>query len=234
MSAELLRVAAAALGPLVDDVIFVGGATIHLWVTEPGAPPTRATEDVDVICDTASLIEYYRLAERLRERGFGERIDEPVICRWHHRKSGLVLDVMPKEESVLGFSNPWFKLAMEGAVERELSADVRLRAAVPPTIIATKLAAWKGRGEGDILLSLDVHDILVLIDGRPELAAELAGQPSDLRTYVARELTELRGDPDFDYAVESALRGYGPLSAERSKIVRDRLNTIVNGLLSLR
>lgn len=77
MSVELLRLAAATLGPLVDDVVFVGGATVDLWVTEPGAPPTRATEDVDVICDTASLVDYYRLAERLRERGFGERVGEP-------------------------------------------------------------------------------------------------------------------------------------------------------------
>ena len=39
MSALQLEAAAAVLGPLVDDVVFVGGATVHLWITEPGAPP---------------------------------------------------------------------------------------------------------------------------------------------------------------------------------------------------
>jgi hypothetical protein len=32
---ELLEIAADALGELLDDVMFVGGATIELWVTRP-------------------------------------------------------------------------------------------------------------------------------------------------------------------------------------------------------
>lgn len=50
MSAAQLELAADILGPLVDEVVFVGGATIHLWLSEEGAPPARATDDVDVIC----------------------------------------------------------------------------------------------------------------------------------------------------------------------------------------
>lgn len=60
MSAAQLEVAAELLGPLLDEVVFVGGATVHLWLTEPGAPPARATEDVDVICEVASRAEYLR------------------------------------------------------------------------------------------------------------------------------------------------------------------------------
>lgn len=70
--------AADILGPLVDDVVFVGGATIHLWLTETAAPPVRATDDVDVICDVSSYVQYQALAERLRDRGLEEAIDEPV------------------------------------------------------------------------------------------------------------------------------------------------------------
>ena len=44
------------------------------------------------------------------------------------------------------------------------------RAVAPPIVIATKLAAWRGRGAGDVLRSLDVHDIVVLVDGRPSSA----------------------------------------------------------------
>ena len=33
-SEALLELAADILGPLVDDVVFVGGATVHLWLTE--------------------------------------------------------------------------------------------------------------------------------------------------------------------------------------------------------
>ena len=82
MSALQLEAAAAILGPVLNEVVFVGGATIHLWLTESGAPPARATDDVDVICEVATRVEYYRLGSRLRERGLHEDPAEPVICRW--------------------------------------------------------------------------------------------------------------------------------------------------------
>jgi hypothetical protein len=102
VSEALLETAANILGPLVDEVVFVGGATIHLWLTEAAAPPVRATDDVDVICDVTSYVQYQALAERLRDRGLEEAIDEPVICRWRHRDTGLAIDVMPTSEDVLG------------------------------------------------------------------------------------------------------------------------------------
>ncbi len=125
---------------------------------------------------SASYGEYQKLADRLRERGLREAFDEPVICRWRHRESGLVIDVMPTSEQVLGFSNRWYPLAIETAVERELRSGVRIRAVAPSIVVGTKLAAWRGRGNDDVLTSLDVHDVVVLIDGRPELGDELAAR----------------------------------------------------------
>ena len=68
---------------------------------------------------------------------------------------------MPISEKLLGFSNRWYDLAIETAVERELGSGARIRAVSPPVVIATKLAAWRGRGNDDVLRSLDVHDIVV-------------------------------------------------------------------------
>src|SRR5690348_3664995 len=127
MSEALLELAADILGPLVDDVVFVGGATIHLWLTDAAAPPVRATDDVDVICDVSSYVQYQALAERLRERELDEAIDEPVICRWRHRGSGLAIDVMPTAEDVLGFSNPWYEFGIATAVERTLPSGKTIR-----------------------------------------------------------------------------------------------------------
>ncbi|MGH2834130.1 MAG: nucleotidyl transferase AbiEii/AbiGii toxin family protein, partial [Solirubrobacteraceae bacterium] len=189
MSTEQLEAAATALGPLLDEVVFLGGASIHLWLSDPAAPATRATDDVDVISAITTRADYYRLGERLRERGFSEAIDSHVICRWRHKETGLLLDVMPQDEDVLGFSNPWYQHAIETAADRQLPSGTQIRAAKPPSIIATKLAAWKGRGNNDMLASLDLHDILVLIDGRPELPGEISSEPLELRTYIAQELT---------------------------------------------
>lgn len=112
MSAIQLEVAAAVLGPILEEVVFVGGATIHLWLTEPGAPPVRATDDVDVICEVSTRAEYYGLGARLRKRGLAEASDEPVICRWRSAEPRLVLDVMPTDPDILGFSKPWYEPAI--------------------------------------------------------------------------------------------------------------------------
>lgn len=230
MSAELLDLAADILGPLVDDVVFVGGATVHLWLTEPAAPPVRATDDVDVICDISSYGEYQALAERLRERELDEAMDEPVICRWRHRGSGIAIDVMPTSEEVLGFSNPWYELGIATAVERMLPSGKTIRAIAPSVVVATKLAAWRGRGADDVLTSLDVHDIVVLIDGRLELIDELAAQPEDLREYVTRELAALGEMDYFEYVVQAAVAGYGEVADERFGIVSQRIDDILTRL----
>ncbi len=111
MSTDQLETAATALGSLLKEVVFLGGASIHLWLSDPAAPAARTTDDVDVISDITSLTAYYRLGERLRKRGFSEASDSRVICHWHHHATGLVLEVMPRDENVLGFSNPWSPLA---------------------------------------------------------------------------------------------------------------------------
>ncbi|MEI7761520.1 MAG: hypothetical protein WCJ67_12300 [Thermoleophilia bacterium] len=227
MSEAMLELAAEILGPIVDDVVFVGGATVHLWITEEAAPPVRATDDVDVICDVTTYSQYQALAGRLRDRGLEEAMGEPVICRWRHPPSGLAIDVMPTAEKVLGFSNRWYPLGIETAIERTLASGVHIRAVAPPLVIATKLAAWRGRGRGDILRSLDVHDTIVLINGRPELADELALQGDELRAYVAVELAGLTDEPYFEYVVQSAVAGYGAVAPARATIVRDRLAAII-------
>jgi predicted nucleotidyltransferase len=226
VSAELIEAAAEALGPLLSDVVFLGGASIHLWVSDPAAPATRATNDVDVISAVAGKAGYYKLGERLRERGFREASDSPVICRWYHSGTGLVLDVMPDDETVLGFSNQWYEHAIATAVELSLSDGTKIRAATPPCIIATKLAAWHGRGNNDMLRSLDLHDVLVLIDGREELIAEIAEEPM-LSRYISNELAALRSNPYFIYLTESALHGYGALIAQRAEEVYRRVDAII-------
>jgi hypothetical protein len=229
LSAQQLEVAAEVLGPMLGEVVFVGGATVHLWLTEPAAPPARATEDVDVICEVATRAEYYRLGERLRGRGLEEAADQPVLCRWRSADPRLVLDVMPTDPAILGFSNPWYEEAISSAATIGLASGAEILAATPVPLVATKLSAWKGRGGGDLLRSLDVHDVLTLFDGRAELPDEIAAAPPGLRAFIEAELSALRAERYFDYAVEGATASYGALATARAAIVRERLDLISPG-----
>jgi hypothetical protein len=76
----LLLLAARRLGALRERVVFAGGATSGLLVTDPAAADPRATTDVDVIVETASYVEYATtLRAELSALGFEEdtREDAP-------------------------------------------------------------------------------------------------------------------------------------------------------------
>lgn len=230
MSDAQLRLAVEILGPVLDEVVFVGGATIHLWLTDNAAPPARATDDVDVICDVTTRAAYYAIGDRLRERELVEVLDEPVVCRWRHRGSGLSIDVMPIAEDVLGFANRWYPQGIATAVERTLSGGEVVRAVSPPLVVGTKLEAWLGRGQGDVVVSHDIHDILVLVNGRIELAEEIMRQPSELRQFIAAELGAVAALRYFDYAIQDVVRGYGAAAPARAAALRERVDQILASL----
>ncbi len=232
MSVDLIESAADALGPeLCGEVAFLGAASLSLWSTEPGAPPLRPTEDVDVVVEVGSRIEYYALGERLKEREFGEDADSGQVCAWRHRPTQVRVDVMPTEEEILGFTNRWYADALRVAIEYTLPSGTKILAVPPPYLLATKIEAFKGRGRGsdgelDYLGSRDFEDIVSLIDARPELVDELLAGDEELSEYVAAELDAMRGDFQFESAVLGQLqRGGLNFNAEgRRAIVLERID----------
>ena len=119
---EQLIATAALLRPMLGDLVFVGGAVTSLLVTDEGAGPPRTTLDVDAIAEIGSYAEYTAFGERLRALGFTEDTSEGApLCRWVH--SGTVLDVMPLDETILGFSNRGYRAAMDAATLHRLARD---------------------------------------------------------------------------------------------------------------
>jgi hypothetical protein len=92
------------LAPVLDELVFVGGCTTGIFVTDPAAGGIRPTRDVDAIVDTTSYAHYTQFADRLRTLGLVEDTSEGApLCRWRH--DTVIVDVMPTDASVLGFSN---------------------------------------------------------------------------------------------------------------------------------
>jgi predicted nucleotidyltransferase len=223
---DLLELACRALGPLREEVVLLGGASIPLWITDPAARPARLSRDVDVIIEVATYGAYQRFAERLREKNFVEDPNSPVICRFVYRDEAteLVLDVMPTDESVLGFGGGWARRAFSAAEWITLPSGCKIRAATPPYLLATKIEAFRGRGKGDFLGSRDFEDVVVLVDGRNELLQELERTESELRRFVAEAIGQMRRDPMFRGGLEGAL---GHFDRERVPIINERLASIV-------
>jgi len=115
LNVAMVEKVAVHLGDLKPRVVFLGGAATGLLLTDPGAPPIRATKDVDVIVQIGSRLEYRSLEKELLALGFKQdRSEGAPLCRW--MIDGLLLDVMPTDPSLLGFSNRWYPEAMKASV----------------------------------------------------------------------------------------------------------------------
>ena len=203
----LLEVVAQHLGDaLREQLVFVGGAVAGLLITDPAMPAIRPTDDVDVVAQVVALRDYHAIERALATRGFKHDIgrDAPV-CRW--RIDEVALDVMPTMESVLGFSNRWYPLAMQTARQVVLPSGVSIRLINAPEFIATKLEAFSGRGNGDYLFSHDLGDLLAVIDGRDILLRECSACDADLKAYLRDWFARLLATPPFMEAMAGHLPG---------------------------
>ncbi|MES2460415.1 MAG: hypothetical protein V4671_07515 [Armatimonadota bacterium] len=207
-SITMIRHVAQSLGPeMVRLIAFLGGASLPLLLTDPAVQDVRSTRDVDVIIEVMTYGEYASLAEELRRRNFQEDMSPGApICRWVVDET--IVDVMPTDEKILGFSNRWYKPALRTAQDYSLSGDdgTTIRLVTPSYFLATKLEAYFHRGEGDLYASHDIEDIITLIDGRPELLDEIRHEaPEDVREFIAHFFQDLLRDPGFREAVEGHL-----------------------------
>ncbi|QNH22258.1 hypothetical protein HEP73_03190 [Xanthomonas sp. GW] len=216
-----LRAIADALGELREQVVFLGGAVVGLLLSDPLAESVRATYDVDAVVDL-DWSRFRRIEERVQTQGFAREMESGVVCRWVHRESGVVFDLMPVDSEVLGFSNRWYAYAVETAQSVELDERLSIRMVTAVAFVATKLEAFATRGKGDFLSSHDLEDVLNVIDGRAELVEELAMAPEDLRRMVANAFAALLDDPAFANALPGLVAEPG-----RAGIVHERLQAML-------
>lgn len=203
-SLYLLEEAAAKLDTLLERIVFVGGSTLGLLIADSGAAPVRPTIDVDVIVEITTYPEYVHMfSPKLKACGFREDTREGApICRWIC--DDLILDVMPLNEEVLGFSNQWYRGAFQEAQRVTLPSGKLIQAITAPFFLATKIEAFRGRGKRDYHESRDLEDFVSVVDGRNSIVEELFSAPLDLRAFLAKAAGELLTENRF----QDALPGY--------------------------
>ena len=211
------------LGPVLDDLVFVGGCTTGLFLTDSASAGIRPTKDVDAIVDVTSYAKYILLAERLRKIGLAEDTTPGApLCRW--RRNEMIVDVMPIDARVLGCSNRWYPAAIETAQTWRI-AEHDAWIVTPVLFLATKLEAFRGRGSGDVVASHDLEDFVTVVDGRPEIVDEVAAADADVRAGIASEIRSLLDNPDFVEALPGFLLPDAASQARRS-ILEERLRAL--------
>jgi hypothetical protein len=219
----LLEDAVRKLAPFLDEIVFVGGITLGLLITDEGAAPIRGTNDVDVIAEIVTYADYIAFSERLREAHFTEDAGEnPLTCRWHN--GALTLDVLALNEEVLGFTNIWYEPALRHAFMVTLPSGQSIRVITAPFFMGTKMEAFRGRGKMDFQASHDLEDFVAIIEGRDTLLQEIAESPQALRDYLAEAAKTLLAESRF----LDVLPGF-VLDSERVPLLQERLASIADG-----
>ena len=230
---EILELVANALGPVCDDVVFVGGCATGLLLTLARPDRIRITQDVNIIVQALTARDYHAIEDKVRVRGFSNDMRPGApICRWVY--GAVTVDLMPTVHDILGFANRWYPLAIETATTVALESGLSIRLISAPVFIATKLEAFRDRGhhadgQPDYLGSHDLEDIITVVDRRPELLAECAASPPELRGYLAQAFSRLLADADFNTTLAGHLPGDASSQGRLQKL-RDALRDLAAAL----
>lgn len=219
-----VELVAAALGDLCDELVLVGGCAASLLIDAPTAPPPRVTYDVDLIAVVAALRNYHALERKFTQRGFKRDVSpEAPICRW--LIGGIEVDLMPTEETVLGFSNRWYPQAVTSATRLSLPSGTVVNLISAPVFLATKFEAFRTRGKADLLLSHDFEDIINVVEGRVSIMEEVSAGEATLRAYLASQFAAIIAAPDFLNALPG-LVAYDELHSQRVALVTKTISSI--------
>lgn len=223
---EALTFIAQKLEELCDEVTFTGGCILGLLMTDKAAPDVRITLDVDCIINVIALRDYHALEKKLKSKGFKQApFNNHPICRWVY--DDVLLDVMPTDKKILGFSNRWYKEAALYPLKKEINNSINIRFISAPYFLATKLEAFKDRGNEDFLLSHDLEDIISVLDGRREITDEINNSSPELKQYLSIEFSLLLGNTQFMQALPGHLN-YSREVDNRRKKVEERIKLITN------
>ena len=223
---ELLITVANKLQEICNDVTFVGGCVLGFSITDSLAPDVRFTMDVDCIVNVVSHSDYYKLSKKLRGKGLKEiMIGDDPLCRWDC--DGILVDIVPTDKKILGFSNRWYQDAISRAIIKNLNDKTKVKIISPDYFIATKLEAFFDRGKNDYLGSHDLEDIISIIDGRSEIIDDIVHSTHNVKAFISKTFADLLANKNFMYALPGHLN-YGGETEGRKKIVLDRITNMTN------
>lgn len=200
---EMVQNVAKALGDLKDQVVFVGGASVSLYLDLTVAEEVRPTEDVDVIIEIVSGGEYQELSMKLLKMKFNpdQSIGAP-LCRWKYL--GMTIDIMPIDEKVLGFSNQFYKKGIKKKMTYKLPDGQSIFVLPLDLFLATKLEAFFNRGLNDPRMSSDLEDLVALLLDAKDFNSILTSQNEI--SYIRESFKRIFNDRDCLEAIE----GFAP------------------------
>lgn len=206
---ERLKQIAEALGELSDEVVFVGGAVIQLYSSDPAALNPTTTYDVDCVVDVTTYQGYRAFERRLFLKRFQNDISEGApICRYLYK--GEKVDFMPKVDTGIGESNRWYPKGIQFKRLCRLDDDTAIFIMPVPLFLASKLDALHSRGGEDYRGEKDFEDIVFVLNSCDHLidALESLGD-SEVKEYLQTEFTNMINRVNIKEEIDCSLLDEG-------------------------
>lgn len=215
------RKIAQALGELNEQVVYVGGAVVSLYVDDPAAEDVRPTKDVDISLEVASIGALEALRESLIQKGFYQSAEDNVVCRF--RYEDIKVDVMSTKEIGWAPANRWFAPGFQYRVPVQLD-EITIHILPLPYFLASKLEAFYDRGKTDPRTSHDFEDIVYVLNYTSDLEVQIQGSDSQVRQYLVGKFKDILTDK----TKQEAILGY--LYYENQSARFARIMTLLNEL----
>lgn len=214
---------ALALGELNERVVYVGGAVVSLYANDPLADDVRPTGDLDISMEIASPSELEKLREELNKKGFVQKSEDQVICRF--RYDDIKVDVMATKEVGWAPANEWFKPGFKHLQEVDIDGH-KIRILPLSYFLATKFSAFHDRGKNEPRASKDFEDITYVLDNRTNLVEEITHAPADVKKYLLSEFKKVLADSVLKEAISANIY-YETQQSRYNKII-DKLQILTN------
>ncbi|MDD3687696.1 MAG: hypothetical protein PHE56_13140 [Bacteroidales bacterium] len=212
---QMLAIVAEGLQELADKVVFVGGAVAELYADNAALSEIRPTNDVDCMIEINRISDHAKLEDDLRKKGFANDMTPGApICRWVYH--GIIVDVMPTNDKILGFSNIWYSEGIKSREEVKISNEIAIFILPVEYYLATKIAAHNSRGGSDLRQSHDFEDIVYIVNNCSDLAKKITD--TNVMKYLSDEFLKLLNNKGLNEGIESSLP-YGSGATRVLKIV---------------
>ena len=220
---EIIKKVAATLGNLNDEVVYVGGATVSLYINDPAADDVRPTKDIDISLQILSIPQLEEIRQQLIEKGFSQSADLCVICRF--KLDDILVDVMSTKAVGWAPANPWFANGFD-LRETVLIDGVKIQIMPLPYFLASKFSAFKDRGGTDPRMSKDLEDITYILDNRTDWHEVLANGSKKVKDFLKTCLQEILESAQLQEAMMGFMFYEG--QSERFEIIKKNIRHLLN------
>jgi len=172
-----------------------------------------------------SKTAFAKLEEDLRAKGFANDTSKGApICRWIYKD--ILVDVMPSDSDVLGFTNKWYGEGIENKISKILPNRTEVFVFSPEYYFAAKFEAHKGRGGDDLRQSHDFEDVIYILDNCSDILDNISNANETVKAYLKEECAILLKNEGLTEGIESALP-YGS-EEEATEIIIELIQNIVD------